>query len=434
MKRTLYAFLCFVLMMANACSDNDSVTIKNNSVYDSSRNLMLIEDDTIPYNPEDYKQPFSSNEKVIAEKLSRYSVDLLEQYDSDDNLIVSPVCISLIHSMVANFVKDNNENSYKKSLGLDEEMEKVNSYSRKVIDYADIYKSTDNDSVYSMSNKLWIDSKVPIYRSFISVANFYKINANGVNFNDDRALVEMGKQIDESNDSKWKSQNFLQEAKSFVSSSILFTQKWNVKFEERTGRHTFHNANGTTSDTISFISTTGMLYFYEAGAFYMVQIPYKDNKFSMFLVIPKKFGGFAEALEALQVQGLSNCISKMKEKYVLLSMPKLDIETDVFYGKLEEVSIDRRILYTTELLNVSPAGFRLDDIYQSCRLHIDEKGTAAKAISHDVPVIIRPPGWTTVTPPGLESPLTLWADMPFMLFIRENTLRTILFSISIKKI
>ena len=432
MKRALYVFLGISLVMANACSDNDSVAIEH-STYDSSRNLMLIEDDTIPYNPEDYKQPFSSNERAIADKLSQYSVDLLEQYGSDDNLIVSPVCVSLVHSMAANFEKDASENSYKKSLGLDEEMEMVNSYSRKVIDYADTYKSTDKDSAYSMSNKIWIESNLPIYRSFISVANFYKINAKGVDFNDERAVAAMGKQIDESDDSKWTSQDFLHVAKSFVSSSISFTQKWGVGFEERIGWLTFHNANGTTSDALTFISTAGMLQFYETSTFYMVQIPYNDKRFAMFLVIPKSADGFDEALEAVQVQGLSNCISKMEERYMLLGMPKLDIETDVFYGKIERVGIDRRKLYATALSNVSPAGFRLDDIYQSCRLHIDEKGTAAKAISHEMPIIIRP-SVETNTPPGGEIPLTIWADVPFMMFIRENTLGTILFSSSIKKL
>lgn len=433
MKKNIFAFLVFSLMIFNACSDNDSVIIED-SFYDSSRNLVLIEDDTIPYNIGDYEQPFSSKEKAIADKLSQYSVNLLEQYGSDDNLIVSPVCVSIVHSMAANFSEETNENSYKKSIGLDEDMEMINSYSRKIIDYANKYKYVDEDSAYSISNKIWIDREVPVYRSFISIANFYKIDAKGVNFNDDKAVVEMGKQIDESEGSKWTNQNFLHEAKSFVSSSTLFTQKWGVKFEEGTNKYTFHNANGTTNNALTYISTTEMLKFYETSAFSMVQIPYRDKNFSMLLVVPHTVDGFDEALKAIQVLGLSNCINKMEEKYVRLSMPELDVETDVFYGKTENVSVNIRKLYTTALSNVSPTGFRLDDIYQSCRLHIDEKGTVAKAISHELPIVVVSPFWETGTPPDFETPITVCADKPFMLFIRENTMETILFASTIKKL
>lgn len=416
---------------------NSEVIEGNKGAYDSEINLYVIDDDVL------YEDDSNTGNKEVDDKISKnlvnYSIKMLREYSyaSKENVVVSPYSASLVHSLMSNFAADKKQNSYKKEIGLDEfENKDINSFWKKTIE-KEKNKNSDNEvlphgNVVQVFNRLWMNEKSSVYKSFLTLSNQYNVNVQGINMNDKNSLNEVNNSIysDMSDknayikDADWKGVN------SAVSSYVKFVQSWKDVFDKDSTKNISFKDISYNYTNCAAVCDRRIMKYGEFDNFSLFEIPYSDMEYSMFIVLPHSIDRIFQALQDIQDIGLDNCIKTMSKYDVNLTLPKFSCYFNTSLKQLRDSdNIDKK-LYSTLLPSVSPSSYRLDDVFQICTISIDEFGTEATSVSS----LNKWDDKVQVLPPGDDSILSveIIVDRPFFFLIRNNIKNYILFAGCIK--
>jgi serpin B len=137
-------------------------------------------------------------------------------------------------------------------------------------------------------------------------------------------------------------------------------------------------------------------------------------------------GGVYMAFVLGSTDGLSEKISKAGSEQVLVTIPKIDLETDFSNGEfvdfLKANGVNLAFTDAADFSNMIDHDLYVSDIIQKTRIKLDEKGVEAAAVT----AIIMP---ESAMPPE-EGPKTFVADRPFSFYIytTANDTTAILFA------
>lgn len=384
-----------------ACT-NDEMSAPVQS-FDEERGLYVVDDGAIEYNTADAKTPLTYSEKQIGQTLGECSAKMLSDYSSDSrftNTVLSPMTAAMLYSMMGNFTDDNTTNSknvYKEYLGLGNyQSDDINSYHRK---FSTQYEGSSSNASFSIKGDMWLQKNSTVYQSFVSTANSYHVGVEGVDFNSSTDKDKMNSTVQNNIgnvDVDYLPSNY-NDIKTAITASVSFNQEWEAELTASRG-YTFRNADGTstTCNGLSFRRKAGFAHF---DTFEMVEIPYKERRFMMYLVLPHENVIMAACLDQIRQKGLASCIvsasdagrtfhyegiinkidTLVSDTIVQLSMPALKLKgtTELYKKSSSNEQISQ--LYQTNLAKVSPNGFTLNNIYQTCDIELSSKGTQASA-------------------------------------------------------
>ena len=403
-EKTMTVLIACLLTAAGwlAACTNDEVSAPV-QVFDEERGLYVVDDGAIEYNTVDSKKSMTDNEKQIGLTLGECSTKMLNDYSSDSrftNTILSPMTIAMLYSMMANFTDDestNKKNVYKEYLGLDNyQGDDINSYHRK---FSTQYEGNSNNENFSIKGDMWLQKNSTVYRSFVSTASSYHVGVEGIDFNSaiDKNKINSTVQNHVGNTDTSYLPSDYNDINTAITASVSFSQEWEK--ELTVGKnYSFRNADGTstTCNGLSFSRKAGFAHF---DSFEMVEIPYKERRFIMYVVLPHENVSMATCLDQILQKGLTSCIALacdtgrsfhyegiinnidtlISDTIVNFSMPalKLNGTTELYKKDTSNRLISQ--LYQTNLTKVSPNGFTLDNIYQACDIELNGKGTQASA-------------------------------------------------------
>lgn len=477
-----------------------------NTSYSDDYRLYVIEDDTTVYKPSDNRRGLTPKENAIGRSLSSYAVKMLIDYDGDrQNTVLSPMSATLLYSMMANFANTDatsDANEYMSEIGLDPAVaDDMNSYQRRIACLEENADARDDaETSFSVENEMFIQEGREVYNSFLSTTRSYKVKVKGVDFNNKSEMSQINNAIRKhvGENSVGISTTAAGGTASLVSSSLSFQQLWKTPFGIDSIATVFTDTSGGTVERKMLVKS-GKSQFCRFGGYSMLELPYKGDKFSMFVLLPDENKTLAQTLTAVQKAGLPYCMeitgdttrtfhgtsySNRKEKIKIIRYrsgydPETVFETDTIVTDTLETDtiLNIRIpkfkfsgtmalnssslqntaksrLYTANLKKVSPGGFTLSNIWQSCCIEITREGTKASAkgelpfpvintintgaTAQNSAIIIRPSHdyYERVVPQGKRSHETVvepfFVNRPFTVFIRENLTGAILFSASIK--
>jgi len=358
----------------------------------------------------------------------------------------------LIFDVENPFTDDDKENIFKDVMHVDDyNVNDINSYSRKVINHEEKqsrYKQRENN--FQISNNIWMKKDMTIYQSYLSMANFFDTRVKGVDMSDANSLKEINdeikKQVGNSVSDIGIDKESLSSVNSIVTSSLSFRQEWAYKFEKETTETDFMNVDGsiTQSKMLKMLTKRFAL----CNGFCMAEIPYEHDAFSMYILLPESGISVNECLSKLQKQGMQNCLLKLKDPPanadIYMTIPQIRLMTTTALNRSDSmISKDIAKMYSVNLPKVSPNGFALNNIYQSCSININEFGT--NATSNANIIFATTNGGKLGSSPGgsdegNDSPanekkiINYTANRPFIILIRNNKLGFILFACCINKI
>ncbi len=206
-----------------------------------------------------------------------------------------------------------------------------------------------------------------------------------------------------------------------LANAIYFKGSWLYPFNASATHDALFTLLDDSQVTVEMMGLSGEHLSYTQGAGYQaVQLPYLSSDFTMTLLVPDA-GVYAQFEDELNSQILASILSEMSSQPVDLEMPKFDFESDI------NANDPLIALGMSDAFNVSSANFSgiteaeelfITDVLHKATITVDEEGTEAAAATI---VII---GMKSAPP---EEAISLVVDRPFLFLIQHRPTGTILF-------
>ena len=216
--------------------------------------------------------------------------------------------------------------------------------------------------------------------------------------------------------------------------AVYFKGEWSSKFEKMNTRNkTFYNL-GTEEKVVDTMSQLTHFKYYEDNQVQAVELPYKKDKMSALVILPRKNVDINKYILSLDTEkdSLSNIISNLKSHKVSLELPKFELE---FSSSLKEVlqnmGMEKAFTNNADFSGLrKDAILKIDEVLHKTYLKVNEDGTEAAAVT----AVIITYGSAMPEP---EIIYEMKVNRPFLFILRSNDLpkdNDILFISKIEKL
>ena len=405
MKHKFFALMAVAALALSACSTDEAVETPQQPVTENQ--------DPAPETPEsilltpkpfDFWSLYPDERKIIA-NVNQFGNRLASYiYAYSPNFICSPLSIEIALMMTANGASDTGWAEVAQALNLDAvSLDELNSCYGKIM--KGLTSGYDEGLQFSVANSVWVREGLPIEPLFME--NMQKVfNAESFNISTKEAMDDWASKKTNGLIDKMPLGGSLDELQLLLANATYFNGQWQNKFDaEKTIPYTFHNYDGTTTETKFMNNKSGLMSAWEEG-YSMITLPYKINSFQMVFFLPDEGYELADMLPTI------DWFTPMENHEVYYAIP-LFKETSEFSATefLKELGVNDLFHQTP---GIAP-GITLSDVSQTATIEVNESGAKAAAISTS--------DW--ISSPTIPSLFLL--DRPFAYAIVEQNTQTVLF-------
>ncbi|XP_052056287.1 serpin B4-like isoform X2 [Apodemus sylvaticus] len=380
---------------------------------------------------------------LFAEATTKFSLELYSQLrESEDNIFYSPVSIMTALGMLQLGAKGNTEQQIEKVLQFNEttkktteksaachvsEEENVHEQFQKLMTH--LNKSNDAYDLKA-ANSIYGAKKFQFLQTFLEdIKKYYQANVESLDFLN--AAEESQKKINSWVESHTNGQiKDLFPSGSLSSSTILvlvnavyFKGQWNQKFDEKHTTEEKFWLNKNTSKPVQMMKQRNEFnfIFLEDVQAKIVEIPYKGNELSMYVLLPVEIDGLKKLEEQLTADKLLEWTNtqNMHTIELYLSLPRFKVEKKYeLPGPLEHMGmVDAFSPQKADFSGMSSTpGLVVSNVLHKSFVEVNEEGTEAAAAT------------------GVEVSLTsaqktedFCCDHPFLFFIKQCKTNSVLF-------
>jgi len=339
-----------------------------------------------------------------------------------NNVMVSPLSISLALSMALNGAEGSTKTDMISTLGLNGlSVDEINQI---YFDLVAALKKADQNVVMNVANSIWIKKTYPVLDSFIATnQKFYDAHVERLDFNQN-ALNSINNWVNEKTSSKIPKilDQISADEIMFLVNAIYFNGKWQIQFEKaQTQNGSFTLATGG-SVSVPLMMIKEKFGYSEQTGYEALKMPYGRGKFAMVIILPV-VGKTPE-----QILGQLNSASWETLKTALTNSTKVDVWLPRFKFSWESdlngilSSLGMAVAFSESQANFSKINSTdhlfITKVKHKTFIEVNEEGTeAAAATSVGI-------GVTSIGPGGPE----FHATRPFLFFITEEDTGAILFA------
>ncbi|MFO7810681.1 MAG: serpin family protein [Candidatus Delongbacteria bacterium] len=372
--------------------------------------------------PAEIKPPAESNNIFM---VKAYKV--LTEKEKNNNIFISPFSISSALAMtyagsagsteseMAHALEfSKNTVAFHKSFG--NMTEKINSVSKK------------GNLELSIANSLWLAEGYEFLDEFLRINNtYYNTETTNLDFSES---VTARKRIND-----WVAEKTKDKIKDLIPKGILdaltklvltnavyFKAEWKDQFKERmTNKDTFFTSEAKSAE-IEMMNQKKRFNYAENDEAQFIEMPYKGNDASMFVLLPKKKSGLDNIEKKLTWEYIEKLTANMEPEQVDVYFPKYKMSLKYELREiLNELGMKKAFNKGADFSKMN--GNR--DLYISAVIHktfieVDETGTEAAAATA---VVMRMK--SAMPDPEFK---TFKADHPFFYFIKERSTGAVLFA------
>lgn len=325
-------------------------------------------------------------------------------YAYSPNFVCSPLSIEIALMMTANGASDTGWAEVAQALNLDAvSLDELNSCYGKIM--KGLTSGYDEGLQFSVANSVWVCEGLPIEPLFME--NMRKVfNAESFNISTKEAMDDWASKKTNGMIDKMPLGGSLDELLLLLANATYFNGQWQNKFDaEKTIPYTFHNYDGTTTETKFMNNTSGLMSAWEEG-YSMISLPYKINSFQMVFFLPDEGYELADMLPTI------DWFTPMENHEVTYAIPLFNATSEFSATEfLKELGIN-------DLFHQAPGiapGITLSDLSQKAVIEVNESGAKAAAVSSS----------SFLHSPTIPSLFLL--DRPFAYAIVEQNTQTVLF-------
>lgn len=357
---------------------------------------------------------------------NRFGFQLLAQLQPQaptENLVISPLSISMALSMTQNGAAGETLGALQKTLnlsGMD-----VAAVNDAIATQIASLEAADSSSQLALANSLWArDGGITLNPEFVQAAeSSYQAEARVLDFDNPSALKTINDWVSEATAGKIPS--ILDQISSndtlFLLNAVYFKGAWQTPFEpEMTTEAPFSLPDGTSVSRALMTQSDDFLYT-ETADFQAVRLPYGNGRLGMVVLLPKA-GKTATVQSQLTADTWKQWNQQLSQRRGTLKLPKFKVEyssdlNDSLSALGMAVAFDPN---RADFGNLSETQTFISQVKHKTFIEVNEAGTEA-AGSTSVGISI------TSMPSEPPRPFEMIVNRPFLLAIEDQNSGSILF-------
>lgn len=279
---------------------------------------------------------------------------------------------------------------------------------------------TDNTVVES-SNAVWISGNFSVRNRYVShLENYFGAFIDTQDFSSPAAVNVINDWCAEKTSGKIKKivDRVSPDMVMLLVNALYFNAPWAEAFDaEATHEAVFHGKNGDA--TVPMMARKAMYNYAEYQGAKMIEIPYADEKYAMYVVLPPSGMSPDAVLPYIGESQYKSAMSLLAPKEVVLKMPKFTNETSIVLNNtLAKMGVKTAFTSAADFSGISVSGpLCVNLIKQKCYIDVSEKGTEAAAVTS-----------AQVRMTAVRPALTMTVDRPFIFIIADIENKDILFA------
>ncbi|MCP4441407.1 MAG: serpin family protein [Aureispira sp.] len=367
-------------------------------------------------------------EMDLVEGNTQFAIELFQAMNKpNENMIFSPYSITVALGMVYGGAKGETETQIRKTLHFPEG--NVQSFHKALGTLnSKLLKETEGAITIKVANKIWTASGYGLKGGFVEMTKaFYESQAGTFSSKEEGAEKINAWAAKKTND---KIKDILKPSnldgvRVALANAIYFYGTWDKEFDKEDTREGEFILNDQSTVSVDFMNKELETRVVLEEDYRILELPYKDNKASMVLVLPNE-GVTLQQVVANLDGGANYSIWRSNpldayEGNVLVRLPKFKIETPTMnLSNAFKEKLGMKIPFEggadfTKMIRL--ADIFIGNIFHKAMIEVNEQGTEAAAV-------------TVVTMEGrgmAPKPLMFNANRPFMYLIKESSTNSILF-------
>jgi len=368
------------------------------------------------------------NASNLAESNNHFAIDLFKQIQSrTDNLVYSPYSISTVLAMTYSGASGKTAEQMSEVLYFPPpgELERASWDLKNHILSNDTLSGTE----ISLANAIWAQENFNFLTDYTDrIKKWYDAPLTEMDFTQEDSREESRMKIN-----NWVEKNTREKIKDLISPGVLdantrmvltnaiyFNGKWKSPFNKNmTATRIFHVSSQESVKT-DFMRHTTTFAYYEDEEIQALRLPYRGERLSMTILLPKSVDGWKLLSQVLNKDKLDRVESHFAETEVTVSLPKFTFESK--FNLSEELSgmgMDQAFNMVADFSGMTDEkNLFIDEVIHQAFIEVSESGTEAAAATA---AIIRLKGAPT------EQPVRFNADHPFLYLIRDEHTGCIIF-------
>lgn len=366
---------------------------------------------------------FAQTKTNIVNNNNEFAFELFAKICETDtmNVFISPISISSALSMTYDGAKGKTAKEMRSTLKFTKNQDESH---REITELLGHYRN-NKQSIFTIVNAAVAQEKYKFLESYFALLKDYGAIIKTADFKDavkrEDARQQINKWVMDNTNNKIEElldQSSLDEMTRLVLlNAIHFKADWATAFpEEQTRQMIFY---GEKRQYISaFMHMRGKLRFYKNDDFLIIELPYKDNQASMYIIQPKEEILINDFCKDLNYASFTNMENLLTEQLVDMQMPKFKIEAK--YKLKNPLMAMGMVTAFTNSANFNKMNGRsdlmIDEVIHQSFIEVDEKGTEAAAATA---VVVREK--------SAQQPVYINLNRPFVFLIKENFKGSVLF-------
>ncbi len=206
-----------------------------------------------------------------------------------------------------------------------------------------------------------------------------------------------------------------------LTNAVYFLGEWADKFEpEQTKPGPFWPTPDKQMEA-QLMHRTGNYSYNEAGDWQVLELPYREKRLSMLVLLPKTTGALPQEEKGLNPEKLANMVRDLRPQKVEVTFPRFAVKASYsLNGYLKSLGMSAAFSPQADFKGITTQHkLWIDLVLHKAWVKVEEKGTEASAATGVV---------MTKAAAPLPKPLVVFkADHPFLFFIRDREIGFILF-------
>ncbi|QTE21582.1 serpin family protein [Polaribacter cellanae] len=307
----------------------------------------------------------------------------ISKKEDKENYMISPVSLSLALGMAYNGTANKTKEAFEQTLNYTSFLPKeINTINKEIIR---TLANNSTGALFQIANSIWIEDSFPVKESFISTnKKFYSAEVEKLDFSDTNSANIINNWV--SDKTYQKIPKIINKINSndvlFLINAIYFKSDWKYTFkEEDTKVLPFYGENKT--ENVKMMHLTEKLDFYENTTFTAVKLPYKNNKYSMTILLPKEGKKTTHISNLLDINNWKNWKTNFNKKEVQLAMPKFAFSYEkTLNNTLLDLGLGVAFKQSADFSKISNIPVSISYVMQKTFIEVNEKGTEAAAVTN----------------------------------------------------
>lgn len=382
-------------------------------VVSCSKNTEVIKKELPPFNT-------VTRGKEVVKKNNEFAFKIFKKIETENpqkNTFFSPVSLSLALAMTYNGAEKETKKAFENTLLYNNfNRDEINNVNKKLLKYL---FDDSSGSEFKIANSIWINKNFTIKQPFIDVVkNDYEAQTSKLDFSNLNSVNTINNWV--SNKTQGKISKIIEQTNSnsvlYLMNALYFNGIWKYQFEKnKTQKMPFTNKIETKK--VDMMQLEENIPFYENDEFSAITLPYKEDKFSMTILLPKSTKTIQDLNKNLTQKTWENWSTNFKNKKVKVSLPKFKFSYKQELNDILKLSgLEKAFSRKADFTSLTTSNVQITKVLQKTFVDVNEEGTEAAAVT------VIDVEFTSIDPVSIFK-----INKPFVFLITENRTNSICF-------